>query len=199
MHNFLRQRSWTKSIWPHLVQTSCKIFVSGAISIKRSENLSNRSFCFYCLWLWSAIQTSSWCLGLWQGVWGEVRSSKHTLSQYLSEQQSNLNMCIRKLASPCTQQRQILPRSISLHWFQLNSWSEIEQIRPVKWQSKSLSTRRRAIQAWTWRNGDGAPLDIFFSGSLGLQSLESPPLRQTCAMHLNTFFPRGQHLLTAGF
>lgn len=109
VHKFLRCKTWTKSIWHRLPvrSLSLEVFLFEDLKIQTiglsiftasDSGVQSRPL----TWIFLV-----WCLGLCKGVWEELHSSKHMLSQYLSEQWSNLNICIRKLASLCIQLRQI--------------------------------------------------------------------------------------------
>lgn len=100
VHKFLRHKIWTKSIWHRFPVRSLSLGVFLFEDLKtQTIGLSIFTACDSgvqsrpLIWIFLV-----WCLGLCKGVWGELYSSKHMLSQYLSEQWSNLNICIRKLA-----------------------------------------------------------------------------------------------------
>lgn len=109
VHKYLRHKIWTKSIWYRLPVRSLspEVFLPEDLKIQTiglsiftasDSGVQSRPL----IWIFLLR-----CLGLCKGVWGELHSSKHRLSQYLSEQWSNINICIGRLAPPCIQQRQV--------------------------------------------------------------------------------------------
>lgn len=116
VRKFLRHMIWTKSIWYRLPvrYLSLEVFLFEGLKLQTiglsiftasDSGVQSRPL----IWIF-LVQ----CLGLCKGVWGKLHSSKHMLSQYLFEQWSNLNICIRKLASPWYSTQTDISSSLSM-------------------------------------------------------------------------------------
>lgn len=67
----------------------------------------------------------------------------------------------------------------------------------MKWQYKCLSPSAEELPR---AGSEEMVMELLWTvSSLVHLGLEFSLLHKTCVMHLKTLFPRGQHLLTAGF